>query len=315
MMATGKIIFLTTLFYIAGILNAQDIPWEKLRNAYDDPNSESLKDSAIVDNVPLVKPSIPNVSGEYFAIASLLRFFELNGYAKFPFLNSSEFLFPHMQPLFYEFIKDPNKEKIHSLSNQINMYLDSFRKDAVSIAEKEGVINPTEGQLLTLILNKTAPDSNEALQKMLYSHFYQPKPLRAIKADMQAAKVLLNIGIPFIVKEKGQFSICVGYWEDSAGIKFIICGLSEANRVKISKREFKFLRRKTIPFQKNQEDEKVMVEDDLTFSLTNKNALECFRAIAFPENAEMLIVNKPSFNEDILKDFLLKKIEVEDVKN
>lgn len=313
-MATGKIIFLTTLFYIAGVLNAQDIPWQKLRNAYDDPNSTSLKDSAIVDNVPMVKPSIQNVPAEYFAIASLLRFFELNGYAKIPFLDSSEFLFPNMQPLFYEFIKNPNKERIQLIADQINMYLGSFRKDAVSIAEKEGVVNPTEGQLLTLILNKTAPDSNEALQKMLYSHFYQPKPLRIIKADMQVAKVLLNIGIPFIFKEKEQFSICVGYWEDSAGIKFIVCGLSQANPAKVSKKEFNFLRRKTVPFQKVQDDEKVMVEDDLTFSPTNKNALECFRAIAFPENTEMLIVNKPSFNEDIFKDFLLKIIEVEDVK-
>lgn len=307
-MTGRKSICAAILFGLAFMLNAQDIPWEQLRAGYDDPNNKALTDYAIIDNVPMVKAGVANIPAEYFAIASLLRFFEDHGYVQFPFLNAPKALPPNMDHLWYELLGSPNREKEERIA-QLKRYLDSFGKKAHDLANKAGILHPTEGQLLAILLNKTAPDADAALQKILYAHFYQAKPLRIIHADMQVAKVLLNIGIPFVFREKEQLSICVGYWEDNTGVKFITCRLAQANPVTISKKEFSFLRRRiSRPYRPGPEDDNVMVEDDWNFSLNNKPSLALCRAIAFPDNAEMLIVNKPGFNEDILKAFLRREI-------
>lgn len=307
-----KVILLLALSFIGTALQAQEIPWEKIKKDYDYPASRKGFDSAIVDRVPIISLKDQKIPQEYLAVASMFYYYKLNGYTK---ISIGSRLFGIFSKVIgnYERPDGPVQHSDEDLQKQFKAALqeryDLLGKEALELTEKADLKFPTEGQLIAFLMHSRGTTTDKAIQKLLYENFCYIKNIRRFKANAQTGKIMLNIGFPFIIKNNNQFYVCIGYWDEKDNTYFIVADMSKAEQVKISQREFNRLRRIMKEDNDNKSYDTTMVDDDMIFSLADQKLRVIFQPLKLSESMEFIIVPKTTYGEDIVEDFLENKLK------
>ena len=210
--------------------------WEQLRQAEMTSKSDTLTDWAVINGMPLA-PKVEGIDTEFSAVASVLMWMDVKiqpdtrRRASHRISGESEREYEHiLSTLSALGLVDPSRQKKtpeEKLSNVVKYFGGWWEGAPQSERERnwekvesrlgsDAAGAPPCGLVLVHYLKELADNPSIAVQKYWALQLCQAIERRFL-FDGNCGKLLLDNGIPFILKAKGTIWVCFGYVEEKPG--------------------------------------------------------------------------------------------------
>jgi len=288
------------LYFIALAQVITGETWTTLLKENRNGEFSSLKDFAIVENIPLVGFS-ENIPKEYAAVASILRYYEINSLAQVSFLDANDFIKREIRRIVEDNLDIESEAQKVKLQEEICENFNKFRRQGIATNVKK-TLPETDGKILMNLLYYNSHDLKTAVEDILHRHSYVPK-FRIEPCEEQIGQILLKLKIPFALRFNKHVYLCIGYFNNGAGNNYLICDLADIKPEKVSYSIYASRR----GLMSTMSSDKILSrEDDPIFRLSEAKPPQYIKIINWPPIGDIITICFPCYDSSIIRKIVIE---------